>query len=118
MAELNIETVIKSSVEKALNKPIVDDKSITEWAAIGMKSPNWVSVKDRLPPMEKRVLVFCKSKSEHTQNVITITEMTDVNQFNYKCKTEPYWRKPWDFFYANFDITHWMPLPEPPKEDD
>ena len=48
MAELNIETVIKSGVEKALNEPIVDGKSITEWAAIGMKAPRWISVKDTM----------------------------------------------------------------------
>lgn len=77
----------------------------------------WISVKDRLPPMEECVLVFCKGKSEHMQSVIKISEMSNINRFNYKCKTEPYWREPWDFFYANYDITHWMPLPEAPKEE-
>lgn len=94
-----------------------------DWAAAYLNDPappivGWISVKDRLPPMEKCVLVFCKGKSEHTQSVRTITEMSDINRFNYKCKTEPYWREPWDFFYANYDITHWMPLPEPPEENE
>ena len=53
MAEINMQAVIKSGVEKALNKPIVDGKSITEWAAIGMKAPRWISVKDRLPEIPR-----------------------------------------------------------------
>lgn len=108
----------------ALKEAVWEDDRINdlEYATVTMlieKQPTiggWISVKDRLPPMEKRVLVFCKGKSEHVQSVRTITEMSDINRFNYKCKTEPYWREPWDFFYANYDITHWMPLPEPPKE--
>lgn len=39
MAELkSLDDVIKSGVEKALNKPIMNGKSILEWAKIGMDS--------------------------------------------------------------------------------
>lgn len=39
MAELkSLEDVIKSGVEKALNKPIMNGKSVLEWAKIGMDS--------------------------------------------------------------------------------
>ena len=37
MAELkNLDDVIKSGVEKALNKPVMNGKSVLEWAKIGM----------------------------------------------------------------------------------
>lgn len=37
MAELkSLEDAIKSGVEKALNKPIMNGKSVLEWAKIGM----------------------------------------------------------------------------------
>jgi len=39
MAELkSLDDAIKSSVEKVLNKPIMNGKSVIEWAKIGMDS--------------------------------------------------------------------------------
>ncbi len=39
MAELkSLDDVIKSGVDKALNKPIMNGKSVLEWAKIGMDS--------------------------------------------------------------------------------
>jgi len=119
MAELNIETVIKSGVEKALNKPIVDGKSITEWAAIGMKAPRWISVKDRLPeerinPLTQdfaEVICFCDFGGEPRR--------TDVRTYKFG---KPTWDKDGHFLLGGqiMDgvITHWQYLPEPPKEDD
>lgn len=58
MAECNLEQIIKSCVDNALNKPIMNGKSITQWAAIGMKAPQWVSVEERLPEEDTDVLVW------------------------------------------------------------
>ena len=49
MATFDLEDVIQKGVEQALNKNKINGKSITQWAAIGMKAPQWVSVEDRLP---------------------------------------------------------------------
>ena len=112
MAELNIEQVIKSGVENALNKPIMDGKSITEWAAIGMKAPRWISVKDKLPTsIVNKVLVWL--------------EHEDLNGYlgfgHYeKYKGQEIW---YDlehneaFSIRGYAVTHWMPLPEPPTGD-
>lgn len=56
----------------------------------------WISVKDRLPE-NSRVLVFspCFIGSDETM----IIRLLD-SDFVAKCS----------------DVTHWMPLPEPPKE--
>ena len=58
MSEFNIETAIKSGVEKALNEPFLSGKSITEWAAIGMNAPRWINVKKRLPENDSHVIVY------------------------------------------------------------
>ena len=106
MAEFNLEQIIKSGVEKALNKPIVNGKSITEWAAIGMKAPRWISVKDRLP--EKNQIVIA-SDGEHTW---------DVGMYKSFCGKPSEWN--WKKNTVK-TVLWWMPkdgaLPEPPKEE-
>lgn len=106
MAELNLEEVIKSGVNKALNKPILNGKSITEWAAIGMKSPYWVSVNDKLPEKEGRYLCwFGKNK-----NLIGAEIETYVREWEWFGNVAS------NTVFEN--ITHWMPLPEGPEEGD
>ena len=66
----------------------------------------WISVNDRLPEKEQKVLVFYKAIGE--KNRIH----NDVIATN--------WRKSnGDFIpVRDYEITHWMPLPEPPKDGD
>ena len=78
----------------------------------------WVSVKDKLPEIDKDVLVFAKSKI-CGENTITITHLTDSFYFGgspIKMR-EPQWNSPWQYFRSNYVITHWQYLPEPPKEN-
>lgn len=64
--------------------------------AHGVTVQEWISVKDRLPEEEARVLVYLDSNRSYTK--------TDTDRLiNSK------WVR-WDR-----DVTHWMPLPEPPK---
>jgi hypothetical protein len=103
MAELNIETVIKSGVEKALNEPIMDGKSITEWAAIGMKAPRWISA-DKRPPKQGRYLVLGLTR-------ITPDHYDEANGF---WEIQPaFWfeKSGWDR-----KVKFWQMLPEPPEE--
>ncbi len=58
MAELSLEEIIKEGIEQALKEPIADGKSVTEWAAIGMTAPRWISVEDRLPEEPGRYLCW------------------------------------------------------------
>ena len=104
MAELNIETVIKSGVENALNKPIMDGKSITEWAAIGMKAPRWISVKDRQPEDEGDVLVYGVSPRGRKKTAIMNYLAFDADR--------PRWA-----LDGIWTVLYWMPLPEPPTGD-
>ena len=60
-------------------------------------SSKWISVKDKLPTIGQRVIV-CRKDGRVEQGVRNPND----------------W---WKVFGANTrDVTHWMPMPEPPKE--
>lgn len=64
----------------------------------------WISVKDRLPSIDENVLVY-----DNCFKDVSIGYISDF--LNY--------RKTWitDCGESVSDtVTHWMPLPEPPKE--
>lgn len=63
-----------------------------------MTDKSWISIKDRLPNRDTWVLVFARQGSYMNFKVDYITR--DGIWFN------------------SVRVTHWMPLPEPPKEDD
>lgn len=72
----------------------------------------WISVKEKLPPQGKPVLVFNKDRG-------CAFIGTKWNTGAYKSKTLDSWIT-YDIDGTNRvdpeDITHWMPLPEPPKQ--
>lgn len=71
----------------------------------------WISVKDRLPDDDQCVLVI--DRDSHTNGPMNIVSVI----YNAECSLEYRWEI--DHFcessYAG-DVTHWMPLPEPPNE--
>ena len=63
---------------------------------------NWISVKDRLPPYGERVLVVNEAYE------------AERGYTKYNCGVTV--RDPHlDFTFWGHKVTHWMPLPEPPK---
>ena len=58
----------------------------------------WVSVKDRLPPLRSVVLVFVPNASSNGYVL------------DFRCRHTPF------FFLTGTEATHWMPLPKPPVE--
>lgn len=75
----------------------------------------WISVKDHMPEddlpegskaLQIKVLVAIKSKNGYT--VRTQNRIRQERAWEGKY-TEWYWR------YSAGRVTHWMPLPEPPK---
>ena len=68
----------------------------------------WISVKDRMP--DEKILyadrfLICKTHIMHGTRVGVLAR--------YKFRGEFKWEIPGE----GWEITHWMPLPEPPKED-
>jgi len=105
----------------------------------------WISVKDRLPEPDKHVLVCCEVRKAHTHETLyqyicegyyaaphsipagTYSDLND--EFDYDEEEDEYYlREGWYEAIHNWDeysgvaiadfVTHWMPMPEPPKEDD
>ena len=68
---------------------------------------HWISVKDKLPNSEERVLVFEKALGKIDnihKDVITMNWITSSGE--------------WVNMGDNYIVTHWMPLPEPPSTMD
>lgn len=90
-------------------------------------TPKWISVKDRLPTGEDPVLILVKETEHYGYN----KEKRKV----YYCQYLAYWDgDEWFTTWCNgcrkisdtakepyaddYEVTHWMPLPEAPKEDE
>lgn len=75
----------------------------------------WISVKDRFPDFNTGVLVYAVGKADWLidDHVIAITDYTD-QKYGFNIVG---WNEPWQYFLSNYEITHWMPLPDAPKEE-
>lgn len=58
----------------------------------------WISVEDRLPELEKNVLIF-----------------SNFGTYTGELKMHNEWAD--HHLYEIDQVTHWMPLPSPPRED-
>lgn len=75
------------------------------WQLHLQASDNWISVEKELPP-----------ENGKTQQSISVwaTDRLMSGEFRYNFDT-----KTWtDMWGDPFDITHWMPLPQPPREEE
>lgn len=70
----------------------------------------WISVEERLPEDDVDVLVYAIGNNENS--CVAMTSYTH-NMHGYNIEG---WRSPWQYFFYERKITHWMPLPEAPKE--
>lgn len=83
---------------RRLNAPSPSSESEHYKKGLEDGKPKWISVKDRLPEKQERYLVvFDCIEPEYSVGFSTF--LLDVKEFNHT------------------HITHWMPAPEPPKED-
>ena len=65
-----------------------------------LNQTNWISVKDKLPIVEKDVLVWCKFNDGDSH--ADIGYLTQSGEFHV-------------YSASDLNITYWMPLPDPPK---
>lgn len=77
----------------------------------------WIPVTERLPEKGIDVLVFAEGKIEgfFGDTVIAISRRYDFKIFTDFEEVEV-WQSPWQYFLTDYEITHWMPLPEAPKD--
>ena len=87
------------------NRHIVDGEKVCDIAdhliENGVTVQEWISVDDRLPEPWKQVLIY----SRH-----------DFCESAFYIGVSGKWRVTWNHEMLDADsVTHWMPLPEPPK---
>lgn len=87
-------------------------------AADVVPAPRWIPVTERFPPLDKEVLVFAIGLPEWGFEGKTATAIAYrfIYRFWSSGKEYEQWSTPWEHFHMDYKITHWMPLPEPPKE--
>lgn len=68
---------------------------------------DWISVKERLPKVEVKVIVWNTEWPD--------IEFMKMGYYDPTAGTETGWRCG---EYVNLDVTHWMALPEPPKQQE
>ncbi len=101
---------VPGNYERALEDAVYNSRANKK----ASEAAGWISVKDRLPEVDSPVIVCARGKNDPIYKIV-ITSMTNKNIFDIRLETEPYWREPCQFFDTMYEITHWMPLPEPPR---
>ena len=80
--------------------------------------PKWIPVKERLPEEKCKCLVY--KKHIGLSALVSFTnDLESIDEYDFQGQ------KRWGFFYYDSEygyceslgVTHWMPLPEPPKEE-
>ena len=83
---------------------------------------NWISVKDELPDKDGSYLCFYKAKWSNI-GYMDVYEfalnLEKVDKYDFYRKRRSGWYGYDDEYgyYEHDNITHWQPLPEPPKEE-
>ena len=91
------ETTNASVCSKELMKQAAD--AIEE-----LRKPKWIPVEERLPDAGKRVLCYCRA------NIYEVMKMRTDGAWVHNDQV-------YDSTYMGGFVKHWMPLPEPPKEE-
>ena len=86
--------------------------------ANGVTVQKWISVKDRLPDEDGKYLVFEQSGGRTVTSILRFAkDARKVDRYDFKGR----WKNAWYEYdsewghYTVDSVTHWMPLPEPPK---
>ena len=86
----------------------LEEKIADHLIANGVTVQQWISVKDRLPDTAERVLV-CKTW-------LGMVHKPEYGYYQDFPNREGCWYVLTEFgYYPQREVTHWMPLPTPPK---
>ena len=104
---------VREKLIEILKKPIFPHELVDPIEAVadylldsGVTVQEWISVDDRLP--EEGEYVLCVLKGFNYGGKIQVCKFVPADNF----KDKPYF----EHFRNGFpSVTHWMPLPEPPK---
>ena len=82
----------------------VENKSLAEIYMDGARNGKWIPCSERLPEFGVDVLVYAKTWEDHIQ--VAHRQYDGIMWELSDC----------EYYFSKSDVTHWMPLPEPPEE--
>ena len=86
----------------------------------GVTVQEWISVDDRLPDKKGAFLVYVKTKNKWGGYIKTTWFTTCYEGVEDHMQGKKIWYD-YDSDFGDYEVrnvTHWMPLPDPPKEND
>lgn len=100
--------------------PCPNEEPITEDEAPDVKHGRWIPVSERLPEEDTEVLISYRYKEGEGDTSHVDIDITTYGQMYFggnKVGNNKHWRAPFEYFYSNYEVIAWMPLPEPYKEE-
>ena len=84
--------------------------------ANGVTVQEWISVKDRLPVKESQA--YEREWAEYPMYIVMIDKAFLPNSLYYDWRDSVWFDFRDDGTIAEYQVTHWMPLPQPPKGEE
>lgn len=79
---------------------------------------SWISVNDRLPDIQ-RVDYLGESWGESNEVLVYVKDVPENFRHIYVAYIcEGVWRSDDDYWFNDYTVTHWMPLPEAPSKEE
>lgn len=106
-----LQAEIRESMQKCAecskwNEPLQVGKAGNQFTLNAMEQPHWVSVNERLPDDTNDVLIVRRYGNNLEHQEVMVAHIAVIMDLKRGC--EKWW--------SATNVTHWMPLPEPPKE--
>ena len=111
-----IELLEQSLIHKETGREMRFTGGDTPVLANGVTVQKWIPVSERLPEVVDSYIVAIKSKSAWEKDYAYYVDVATYNPYE-KAYIDDCWNTyvDWDEGQQYLHITHWMPLPEPPK---
>lgn len=85
-----------------------------------VKHGRWIPVSERLPEEDTEVLISYRYKEGEGDTSHVDIDITTYGQMYFggnKVGNSKHWRAPFEYFYSNYEVIAWMPLPEPYRKE-